>query len=133
MILPKHNMPLWSYDEDIKQISSGSTNREESFQARAEEPLGIDSHRTISKRSSECWLLAEHKKCCVLLCPISEQQLLSFISCVGTRRLLSRHTCPVRSPTKCTQSGNFQFDINPVHFKIRSTRKPKHGNVCKGL
>ena len=42
-----------------------------------EEPLGIDSHQTISKRSSECWLLIGHKKCFVLLCPIGEQFLLS--------------------------------------------------------
>ena len=51
--------------------------RDESFQAWAEEPLGTDSHRTISKRSSECWLLIGHKKCFVLLCPIGEQHLLS--------------------------------------------------------
>ena len=38
---------------------------------------GTDSHRTISKRSSECWLLIGHKKCFVLLCPIDEQFLLS--------------------------------------------------------
>ena len=31
----------------------------------------------ISKRPSECWLLIGHKKCFVLLCPISEQFLLS--------------------------------------------------------
>ena len=36
--------------------------RDESFQAWAEEPLGTDSHRTISKRSRECWLLIGHKK-----------------------------------------------------------------------
>ena len=34
--------------------SSREKRRDESFQARAEEPLGTDSHRTISKRSSEC-------------------------------------------------------------------------------
>ena len=28
----------------------------------------IDSHRTISKNSSRCWLLIGHKKCFVLLC-----------------------------------------------------------------
>ena len=50
---------------------------DESFQAWVEEPLGTDSHRTISKRSSECWLLIGHKKCFVLLCPIGEQFLLS--------------------------------------------------------
>ena len=51
--------------------------RDKSFQACAEEPLGTDSHRTISKRSRECWFLIGHKKCFVLLCPISEQFLLS--------------------------------------------------------
>ena len=51
--------------------------RDESFQSWAEEPLGTDSHRTISKRSSECWLLIGHKNCFVLLCPIGEQFLLS--------------------------------------------------------
>ena len=51
--------------------------RDESFEAQAEEPLGTDSHRTISKQSSGCWLLIGHKKCFVLLCPISEQHLLS--------------------------------------------------------
>ena len=52
--------------------------RDESFQAQEEKPLGTDSHRTISKLSSEYWLLIEHKKCFVLLCPIGEQHLLSY-------------------------------------------------------
>ena len=43
----------------------------------AEEPLGTDCHRTISKRSRECWFLIGHKKCFVLLCPIGEQHILS--------------------------------------------------------
>ena len=34
-----------------------------------------DSHRTISKRLSECWLLIGHKKCFASLCPIGEQHL----------------------------------------------------------
>ena len=55
-------------------IQSGrETKRDESFQVRAEESLGTDSYRTISKRSRECWLLIGHKKCFVLLCPIGEQ------------------------------------------------------------
>ena len=37
----------------------------------------------------------------------------------------------VHQRVKRTQSRNFQFDINPVHFKILSTRKLKHGNVSK--
>ena len=41
------------------------------------------------------------KKCFVLLCPIGEQFVLS--SWVPTRRLLSRHNCPVRSPGLCVQ------------------------------
>ena len=46
-------------------------------QARAEKPLGTASHRTISKRTSKCWLLIWPKKCFVLLCPIGQQHLLS--------------------------------------------------------
>ena len=52
--------------------------RNKSFQAWAE-PLGTDSHRTISKRSRECWFLTGHKKCFVLLCPIGEQFLLRVV------------------------------------------------------
>ena len=48
---------------------------DESFQAQAEKPW-TDSHGTISKRSSECWLLIWPKKCFVLLCPIGEKHLL---------------------------------------------------------
>ena len=32
------------------------------FSSTANEPLGTDSHRTIFKNSSECWLLIGHKK-----------------------------------------------------------------------
>ena len=34
--------------------------------------------QTISERSGECWLLIVLKKCFVLLCPIGEQQRLSW-------------------------------------------------------
>ena len=57
--------------------SGREKRRDESFQVRAKEPLGTDSHRTISKNSSRCRLLIGHKKCFVLLCPIGEQFLLS--------------------------------------------------------
>ena len=57
--------------------SGREKRRDESFQAQAEKPLGTDSHRNISKRSSECWHPIGHKKCFVLLCPIGEQFLLS--------------------------------------------------------
>ena len=61
--------------------SGQEKRRDEIVQAQAEKsaekPLGTDSHRAISKRSCECWLLIGHKKCFVLLCPIGEQFLLS--------------------------------------------------------
>ena len=57
--------------------SGREKGRDESFQVGAKEPLGIDSHRAISKNSSECRLLIGHKKCFVLLCPIGKQFLLS--------------------------------------------------------
>ena len=53
--------------------SGWDKRRDESFQVQVEKPLDTDSHRTISKWSSECWLLIGHKKCFVLLCPISKQ------------------------------------------------------------
>ena len=57
---------------------SGREKRwDENFQVQAKDPLGTDSHRTISKNSSGCRLLIGHKKCFVLLCPIGEQHLLS--------------------------------------------------------
>ena len=77
--------------------------RDESFQVRVKEPLGTNSHRSISKNSSGCRSLIGHKKCFVLLCPIGEQVLLSSFREFRTRRLLSCHTCPVRSPRLCVQ------------------------------
>ena len=59
--------------------SGREKRRDESFQVRAKEPLGTDSHRAISKNSSGCRLLIGHKRCFVLLCPIGEQFLLSSI------------------------------------------------------
>ena len=57
--------------------SGREKRQDESFQVRAKEPLGTNSHRTISKNSSGCRLLIGHRKCFVLLCPIGEQFLLS--------------------------------------------------------
>ena len=71
---------------------------DESFQVRANEPLGTDSHRTISKNSSEYRFLIGHKKCFVLLGPIGEQFLLSSF-----REFVHDSYCPVRSPSLCVQ------------------------------
>ena len=79
--------------------SDREKRRDKNFHVRAKELLGTDSYRTIFKNSSGCRLLIVHKKCFVLLCPIVKQ----FFSWVRTRRLLSRHTCQVRSPSLCVQ------------------------------
>ena len=77
---------------------SGQEKRlNESFQVRAKEPLGTDSHRTISKNSSGCRLLIGHKKCFVL-CPIGEEFLLSSF-----REFVHDGYCPVPSPSLCVQ------------------------------
>ena len=57
--------------------SGREKRRDETFQVRAKEPLGTDSHWTISKNSSGCRLLIGHRKCFVLLCPIGEHILMS--------------------------------------------------------
>ena len=57
--------------------SGWEKRQDESFQVRAKEPLGTDSHRTISKNSSRCRLLIGNKKCFVILRPIGEKFLLS--------------------------------------------------------
>ena len=68
--------------------SGGEKRRDESFQViKAEEPLGTDSHRTISRNSSGCRLLIGHKKFFVLLCPIGEQ----FLQSSYTTAIVSPH------------------------------------------
>ena len=80
--------------------SGREKRRGESFQAQAEKPLGTDSHRTISKRSNECWLLIGHKKRFIWLFLIAMS--ISTVLLVSTR-LLSRHTSPVCLPRLCVQ------------------------------
>ena len=108
---------------------------------KAKEPLGTDSHRAISKNSSGCRLLIGDKKCFVFFCPISEQFLLSsFREFIHDGRSLSNiifdrplttaivsiTDCLAHAPKKCTESGNFQFDIKSLSdFKILSARKIK--------
>ena len=81
---------------------------DESFQVRAKEPLGTDSHRTISKNSSGCRLLIGYKKCFVLLCPIGEQFLLSsFREFVHDGYCLATLARFVHQSCAC--NGNFYF------------------------
>ena len=96
-----------------QSVESGEKARE-CFQAMAEEPLGTDSHRTISKRSSECWLLIGHKK-------YDCAQSANSIDCYCLIKV-----CLAHAPKKSTQSGNFQFDINsPFQSTVYNTVYPK--------
>ena len=88
--------------------SGREKRRDESFQVSAEEPLGTDSHRTISKNSSWYRLLIGHKKCFVLLCPTGEQLLLSSFGefvhdgyCLATLAWFVHQACAYK--------GNFYF------------------------
>ena len=88
--------------------SGREKRRDESFQVRAEEPLGTDSHRTISKNSSGCRLLIGHKKSFVLLCPIGEQFLRSsFREFVHDGYCLATLARFVHQA--CVYKGNFYF------------------------
>ena len=88
--------------------------RDETIQARAEEPLATDSYRIISKRWSECWLLIGHKNCFVLLCPNGGQHRLRFF-CVFVHDCYCLAvlycTCPVRcSPRLCPNRSHNLLD-----------------------
>ena len=108
--------------------SGPEKRRNESFQVRAKEPLGTDSHWTISKNSSRSRLLINgHKNCFVLLCPIGEQFLLSsfreFVHdgyCLdhGLSGSCSKEMQAVRKPSSLIKKS-------PSDFKILSARKLK--------
>ena len=120
---------IW-VDVHLRRPRGSQSGREkrcdESFQVRAKEPLGMDSHRAISKNSSGCQLLIGHKNCFVLLCPIGEQFLLSSFREFVHDGYCFDHGLSGSCTKKCTQSGNFQFDIkSPSDFKILSARKLK--------
>ena len=88
--------------------SGWEKRQDESFQVRAKEPLGTDSHRTISKNSSGFRLLVGLKKCFVLLCPIGEQFLPNSFReflhdgyCLATLARFVHQACACK--------GNFYF------------------------
>ena len=104
-----HNPLLSTHPRRPRGSQSGrEKRREESFQVRAKEPLGTSSYLTIFKNSSRCRLLTGHKKCFVLLCPISEHFLLSsfpeFVHdgcCLATLARFVHQACACK--------GNFHF------------------------
>ena len=97
--------------------SGREKGRDESFQVRAKEPLGTDSHRDISKNSSGCRLLIGHKKCSVLFCSIGEQFLLSSF-----REFVHDGYCFNHALSgSCTK----EMQKSPSDLKILSARKLK--------
>ena len=71
--------PHPSLETHGQSVGLGEKARRKFSSTGGRDPRLTDSHQTISKRSSECWLLIGHKKCFALLCPISEQFLLSSL------------------------------------------------------
>ena len=116
----------WTHPQRPRGSQSGrEKRRDESFQVRAKEPLGTDSHRTISKNSSGCpapdWA---QKMLCIIVLNRRTHLLSSFRVFVHDGYCLD-HGLSV-SCTKEMQSGNFQFDIKyPSDIKILSARKLK--------
>ena len=60
---------------------SGQENQKdnERFQEGVKEPVGTESHQTLSKRLGECRRLIGHKKSFVLLCPIGRYYLCQIM------------------------------------------------------
>ena len=126
------NLPILRDPNAVSRVGrKGATNV---FKHGGKSPLVLTLTKPFPNGppNAGSWLDTKNVLICII---VSNQQTAcpEFFSCVCTQWLLSRHTCLVCSPKKCTQSGNFQFDINPVHFKILSTWQLKHGNMCKGI
>ena len=119
---------LWkesSLETQEQSVGSGEKAGQK-FSSTAKEPLGTDSHQTISKTSSGCRLLIGPKKCFVLLCPIGAHISRVLFMCSYTTAIVSIMACVAHAPKKCTQSGNLQFDVKfPSDFKLLSVRKLK--------
>ena len=82
------------------------------FKHRRKSPWVTDSHWSISKQSSECfsWLGTKNA---LYYCAQSAHSTswVLFVSSYMTA-IDSITACLAHAPKKCTQSGNFQFDIN---------------------
>ena len=89
--------------------SGWEKRRNESFQARAEEPLGMDSLKQILAPD---WA---QKMLCIIV-PNRRTASPEFFLWVRTWWLL---TCLAHAPKKCTQSGNFQFKLKTLFQKYK--------------
>ena len=87
----------WSSETQGQSVGSREKERRKFSSTGGKAPgygLSSDHFRTVKRMLAPDWA----QKCFVLLCPIGEQRLPEFFSCVRTRWLLSCHSCPVRSP-----------------------------------
>ena len=105
--------------------SGREKRRDESFQVRAKEPLGTDSELFPKiQADAGSWLGAKNA---LYYCAQSANSFswVLFVSSYTTA-IVSSTACLDHAPKKCTQSGNFQFDIkSPSDFEILSARKLK--------
>ena len=117
--------------------SGREKRRDESFQAQAEKPLGTNSHRTISRRTSEYWLLIGHKNALYYCAQSANGSSPKSFSWVRTRRLLSRHSCPVHSPSFPNQKRrNYRWVekrswfYQKEQFNLHSENSVSHESQC---
>ena len=112
---------------DPGAVSRGRAKwRDESFQKRAEEPLGTKSHRTISKRLREYRLLIGQKKIPCIILPNRRAATLESLSCVLTRRLfrpfLKTFVAPFRPPpTDCPWVSEDGRNLDEA-YKVQDNR-----------
>ena len=97
----------------------------ESFQAGAGEPLGTDSYWTISKRSSEYWLLIGHKNALYYWAQSANSIYSRVTEWVSLGRLLSRHSGQVRSPWLCVQ-GKLSFSTLLTRLERTTDQSKTH-------
>ena len=119
-------MQLWlnrSHPRRPRGSHSGrEKRREESFQERAKEPLGTDSHK-FNRMPAPDWA----QKKALYYCPQSANTSPEFFLRFRTRRLLSRSrlVCLMHQRNARSQE-TFSFDIKyPSDIKILSAQKLK--------
>ena len=106
---PKFPLPL-PLLTPATQARSGEKARRKFFSSGEGAPgyrLSPDHFQKFKRMPAPDWA---QKNLCII---VPNQRIASpeFFSCVRIRRLLSRHTCLVRSPRLCVQfaRGNFPF------------------------
>ena len=114
VILPVVSVSLGS--EHLRRPRGGHWGRkkrpDESFQAQADEALGADSHRPFpnGQANAGSWLGTKNA---LYYCAQSTSSIswVLFVSSYATA-IDPITACLAYAPKKCTQLGNFQFDIN---------------------